>query len=252
MTATMSADRRRDTRMRPRRRDWPGAFSALQKLLSDKEDTSQVFAILYALNGNAYARDYARLLDTPLGGTIAYERVELAERLSDETWRASFPAGSVGAAYVQFLETEHLSPQGLVDESHKGVPPAELDQHHPHFWFFRRVRDLHDIIHVLTGYSRDALGELCMLSFSYQETHNVGGALIAAGGFMRAHGPEAGRARKAILEARRRGRTAAWLIGEDYERVMLEPLEDARRRLGLNPPVAYNAVPAELRNLTLA
>ncbi len=234
------------------RRDWPGAMAAIRRLRANKEDTSQVYAIMHALHGNAYARDYHRLLDSPLGGTIAYERVELAERLSDEAWRASFPAGSVGAAYVRFLESEHLSLQGLIDESHKGIPPAELDQHHPYAWFFRRVRDLHDIWHVLTGYGRDSLGEMCLLAFSYQETHDLGRAVMAFGGFMNAHGMAAPAARKAILEARRRGKhIKRWLPAEDYEELLFEPLDAVRLRLGLAPPAAYDAVPPELRNATM-
>ena len=214
-----------------------------EQLMADKEDTSQVFAIMHALDGDACKVDYVRMLATPDGGRIAYERLELAEKLMDATWRASFPPGSVGAAYVDFLETHHFSASGMIDESHKGIPPDELDRFHPYAWFFRRVRDLHDVWHVLTGYGRDALGEMCLVAFSFQETHGLGWALIAGGGFLRAHGPAAGKARKAILEARRRGKRAAWLPGEDYEKLLFEPLEDARRRLGLTPPVAYQAVP---------
>jgi ubiquinone biosynthesis protein COQ4 len=240
--------------LRPHRhkRDWRAAMAAARRLRANKEDTSQVYAIMHALNGNAYARDYYRLLDTPLGGRIAYEREELAERLMDEAWRATFPPASVGAAYVQFLEAEHLSPQGLIDESHKGIPPAELDQHHPHAWFFRRVRDLHDLWHVLTGYGRDSLGEMCLLAFSYQETHDLGRAVMALGGFVNAHGMAATAARKAILEARQRGKhVKGWLPAEDYEALLFEPLDAARQRLGLSPPVAYDAVPLELRNVTM-
>jgi ubiquinone biosynthesis protein COQ4 len=251
MTAATMGDQRPDARLLSRRRDWGRAVAAFQKLMADKEDTSQVFAIMHALDGDACKVNYARLLATPDGGRIAFERGELSEKLMDPEWRASFPPGSVGAAYVDFLETEHLSAAGMIDESHKGIPPAELEQHHPYAWIFRRVRDLHDIWHVLTGYSRDALGEMCLVAFSYQETHGLGWALISAGGFMRAHGPAAWKARRAILEARRRGRRAAWLPGEDYEKVLMEPIEDARRRLGLTPPLAYQAVPVELRNMTI-
>jgi ubiquinone biosynthesis protein COQ4 len=251
MTALAPASTRPPSHFRHRTRDWGRAVRAFQRLMADKEDTSQVFAIMHALNGEATKMDYIRLLATPDGGRIAYQRLELSEKLMDEAWRTSFPLGSVGAAYHDFLETEHLSAAGMIDESHKGIPPEELDQSHPYAWFFRRVRDVHDVWHVLTGYGRDALGEMCLVAFSFQETQGPGWALIAAGGFLRAHGPAAGKARKAILEARRMGKHAAWLPGEDYETLMFEPLEDARRRLGLTRPVAYDAVPPELRNLTI-
>lgn len=251
MTATVDAGNPADTRVSRPHHQWGRALRALQKLFANKEDTAQVFEIMQALNGNAYARDYARLLSSNAGGRIAYERTEIAERLMDPPWVATFPAGSVGAAYVNYLTTEHLSAQGLIDESHKAVPVEELDRHHPYAWYFRRIRDVHDIWHVLTGYGRDALGEMCLVAFSYQETHAMGWALIATGGFLRCHGPAAGQARRAMLEARRNGKRAAWLPGEDYEKLMFEPLESARRRLGLRTPVEYNKVSLEDRNLSV-
>ena len=53
---------------------------------------------------------------------------------------------------------------------------------------------------------------------------------------------------RAVLEGWRRGRRCAWLAGEDYEQLLREPLESARRRLGLTAPAAYLAVPPERRN----
>ncbi len=252
MTAMTTAGRTMHAHARRRGRDWGAAIAALRQLATNKEDTSKVYAVLRALNGHAYEAGYIRLLDTPEGGRMAYERLELAEKLLDASYRKSFPPGSVGQAYVTFLETEHLSMQGLLDESHKGMPPEELDRHHPYAWFFRRFRDMHDIQHVLTGYGRDALGEVCLLMFSYEETRDLGRAVIALGSYLRAHGPAAAQARKAIREATRRGREAAWLPGEDLEKLLFEPLEDARRRLRLSPPLAYEAVAPEVRNLTMS
>ena len=250
MTQMGPALQRHVSHLRRKGRDWRGAGDAMRRLMVDNEDTSQVYALMNALDGNAYEVDYVRLLSTPEGGRIAYERVELADKLMDEAWRATFPPGSVGAAYLDFTETEHISMQGLLDESHKGIPPADLDQVHPYAWFFRRYRDIHDILHVLTGYGRDALGEACLLAFSYHETHDLGRAVMAYGGYIRAHGPAKSQARKAISEARRRAVHAAWLPGEDFEKLLFEPLEAARERLRLTPPLAYEAVPVELRNLT--
>jgi ubiquinone biosynthesis protein COQ4 len=249
MTDLSPALKRHVSRKRRKGRDWPGAIAALRKLAADKEDTAQVYAIMHALDGHAYEIGYVRLLATPEGGRIAYERAELADILGDETVRATWPAGSVGAAYVAFQESEHISVQGLIDESHKGIPPAELDQRHPYVWFFRRFRDIHDILHVLTGYGRDWLGEVCLLAFSYQETRDLGRAVMAFGSYLRTRGPTAAQARKAIAEARRRGRAAAWLPGEDFETLLCEPLDAARRRLGLTPPAAYDAIPPDLRNV---
>ena len=233
----------------PRRgRDWGRALTALGRLFADKEDTAQVFEIMRALNGAAGQRAYLRLLASPEGGRIAYEHVELAPKLMDRAWLATLPPGSVGAAYADFTAREAISAEGLVEESRKGLAEGEIDRAHPYAWFGRRMRDVHDIWHVLTGYGRDSLGEVCLVAFSYQQTRGLGWRLIAAGGYWKARGREGGPYRAAIREAHRRGRASAWLPGEDYERLLAEPLEAARRRLGLTAPAAYDAIAPDARS----
>jgi ubiquinone biosynthesis protein COQ4 len=238
-------------RIAPRGRQWGRALAALRRLFADKEDTAQVFEIMRALNGSAGQKGYLRLLGTLEGGRLAYERVELAPKLMDRAWLATFPTGSVGAAYAHFTSSENISAEGLIEESRKGVAASELDRAHPFAWFGRRMRDTHDIWHVLSGYGRDATGEACLVAFSYQQTGGLGWALIGLGAYFKARGRSGRPYRAAIREASRRGKACAWLPGEDYERLMAEPLEDARRRLGLTPPTAYEAIPPEARNPTI-
>ena len=223
---------------------WGAALRALGRLLADKDDTVQVFEIMRALNGKASAWGYHRLLETPQGGRIAYQRAELEPRLMDDAWLDSFPQGSVGQAYRDFVRSENLSAEGLAEVSRIGARPVE--QQHPYAWFGRRTRDVHDIWHVLTGYHRDGLGEACLVAFSYAQTRGLGWALIALGAANRSRGARHPY-RKAIWQGYQRGRQAAWLLAEDYETLMAEPLEQARRRLRLTPPTVYDAIPAEAR-----
>ncbi len=240
MTDTMFAPERRDARLpRPRRR-WGVALKALRRLLSNGEDTGQVFEIMAALNGDSTTRNYARLLSTEQGGRLAYERVELAPRLMDDAWLDSFAAGTVGAAYRDFIRSENLSAEGLAEISRQKRGPVE--QRHPLAWFGRRMRDSHDIWHVLSGYHRDGLGEACLVAFSYGQTGSLGWAFIALGAALRARREGGGAAVRAIWQGYKRGKAARWLPGEDYEALMSEPLETARRRLSLSPPTHYHAV----------
>jgi ubiquinone biosynthesis protein COQ4 len=231
--------------VRPRRR-WGAALKALRRLLSDKEDTGQVFEIMAALNGDSAARGYRRLLETPAGGRLAYERVELAPKLMDDAWLDSFVPGTVGAAYRHFIRSENISAEGLAEVSRQRQVKAE--QRHPHAWFGRRIRDSHDIWHVLCGYHRDGLGEACLVAFSFAQTGSLGWAVIALGAALRPRGAMRWPVRRAIWQGYRRGKAARWLSGEDYVQLMSEPLEAARRRLGLTPPTFYDAIPGERRN----
>lgn len=220
------------------RLQWGKAWRALQRLLSDKEDTVQVFEIMRALSGKSVPNGYAKLLTTPQGGRLAYQRLELAERLMDRAWVASFAPGTVGAAYAGFTARENLSAEGLAKESRKGT--AIVDAPHPYAWYGRRIRDTHDIWHMLTGYGRDALGEACLVAFSYAQTKSLGWALIALGAASRIGDTSGLPLRRAIWEGYQRGRKAAWLPGEDYERLLAEPMDVARVRLNIAPGKLYD------------
>jgi ubiquinone biosynthesis protein COQ4 len=233
------------TPMQAPRLQWGVALKALKRLLSDKEDTGQVFEIMRALNGTSTRDSYLRLLTTPQGGRIAYERQEFITRLMDDAWLDSFAPGTVGAAYRDFIRSEQLSAEGLADVSRQTA--NDIDVRHPYAWMGRRTRDVHDLWHILSGYHRDGLGEACLVAFSYAQTKGLGWALIGIGAALRSRGGDHPYIR-AIWQGYQRGKAAAWLLGEDYERLMSEPLEAARKRLNITPATLYNAIPAEARD----
>jgi ubiquinone biosynthesis protein COQ4 len=224
------------------RKDWRGAFAALRQLLSNAGDTTQVFRIMRALNAGTAKAGYERLLRTAEGGRIAYRRTELAELFSDPAFVGRFPTGSVGAAYAMFLGETGYSAQGLAAVSRSDDMSREAE--HPYAWFARRTRDIHDIWHILTRYrADDPLGEACLVAFSYAQTRGLGWALIALGSAFKAWRTPGGKpAVRAIYEGYRNGRRAAWLQGEDYERLLAEPLATARDRLRIAVPAAYLAM----------
>lgn len=240
-------------RMNPRRsyrRDPIRAFRALRRLLVDKEDTAAVFELMRALSGRSVPNGYQKLLKTAQGGRIAYEREEFAERLSDRAWLESFGPGTVGAAYRAFIAPRGLSAEGLAEESRK-VPDSEIDAAHPYAWYGRRMRDVHDVWHVLTGYGTDALGEACLVAFSYQQTKSLGFAVIANAARREARRvgapPVYG---QAITEAFRNGKKAAWLPALDYPALFAEDLDSARARLRILRPTRYDSIPPEMRDPT--
>ena len=225
--------------------NWGHALRSLNRLLNDKEDTTAVFEIMRALNGNSTARGYQRLLTTVEGGRLAYQRQEFATKLMDDAWLNSLPDGSVGAAYRSFIREEQLSAEGLAEISRQGI--NNVDEQHPYAWFGRRTRDVHDIWHILSGYHRDALGEASLVAFSFAQTGGLGWALIGVGAALKSRGSEYP-ATRAIWQGYKRGKAAAWLLGQDYERLMAEPLDAARRRLNITPATIYNSIPARVRN----
>jgi len=224
------------------------AMRAFRKLVADKEDTVQVFRIVRALAGRALLDGYLRLLRTPEGGRQAYLADELADKLQDREWLAQFAPGTVGASYLAFIARRDLSAYGLADESRK-LGEVDIDSAHPIAWFARRGRDVHDIWHVLTGYGTDALGEACVVAFTYAQTKNRGLGFLAGAAALEIQRSRPGTMYlKAVWQAWRNGKRAVWLMPLDYDSLLAEPLEDARARLGIRAPTAYLAVPLALRN----
>lgn len=235
----------RSERLRPL-----AALKAFQRLLKDKEDTAQVFEIMRALSGRSVSRGYRRMLRTVEGGRQAFLRDELAYKLDDPTWLARFQPGTVGATYRAFREARGFTADGLAEVEREVVP--FIDAPHPVVWYSRRLRDVHDLWHVLTGYETDALGEACVVAFSYAQTRNLGFAFIGWGAASEIARRNPGvPARRAVLQAWRNGRAARWLPGLDYEALLAEPLETARARLNIRPATVYASVP-EARRLSLA
>ncbi len=222
------------------------ALRAFRRLVRDKEDTTQVFEIMKALNGRSNTRGYQKLLRTLEGGRQAYLREELAHKLDDPVWLARFPEGSVGATYRAFREARGFTAEGLADEARKATPL--IDAEHPTVWYSRRLRDVHDIWHVLTGFETDALGEACVVAFSYGQTGSLGFAFIGWGAAREIQRENRSvPARRAVWQAWQMGRRAKWLPGLDYEALFACPLDEARQRLGIGTPDIYLSVPAEVR-----
>jgi ubiquinone biosynthesis protein COQ4 len=227
------------------RRDWKTALDAVRKLLADGDDTAQVFRIMHALNVGTAATNYARLLATAQGGRIAVEQAELAQRLTDPAFVASFAPGTVGAAYRDWLASTGYSADGLADVSRQA---SNYDMVHPYVWMGRRIRDSHDIWHVLTGYQADEhMGEACLVAFSYAQVGGLGWALIASAAALKSlRATRNTLFARAILEGYRNGRRAAWVSGEDYLQLLHEPLDAARARLGIATPHVYLKAQREL------
>jgi ubiquinone biosynthesis protein COQ4 len=220
------------------------AWRAYRKLVANKEDTVQVFEIMNALTGMATPKGYTKL--TRLAGGLAFKREELADKFRDPAWLAQFEPGTVGAAYREFMKRENLSVDALARDNAQISPFIEAP--HVYAWYARRMRDTHDVWHVLTGYGRDALGETCLVSFSYAQTGNLGfGFIGAASAFRIGKSIRSVPARKAAWEAYRNGKKARWLPAIDYEKLFAEPLEAARARLGIATPKTYLSVPDDIR-----
>jgi ubiquinone biosynthesis protein COQ4 len=219
-----------------RRIDWARARAALAILIADPERTDQVFEIVRALSGRADVRNFRDLLRHPDGVALLRAQPSLLAALSDRTTLARLPEGSLGRAYLDFMVTADLTADGLVDASMQGEADARDGFSPEAGWFFDRLRDMHDLWHVLTGYGRDEAGEAANLAFTYAQIGNPGiGLIVLAAAILGPHG-EWFHWQRYLFRAWRRGRRASWLPAARWEELLALPLAEVRTRLGIEPP----------------
>lgn len=229
------------TQFEPRR-----ALRAARILANDPDDLPQVFTIIESLSFDTVQRIHDGMAGTDTGRRLLAERPDVVTRLADREALAKLPEGTLGRAYLAFVERENISADGIRAAADKGMKydqPIPEDLH----WVHSRMRDTHDLWHAAVGYHGDVLGETALLAFTFAQTWNPAIALILAIGLLKTIGvaPEA---RRVILDGFRRGRRAAWLPGQDWESMLALPLEEVRRRLRLDAPPVYEPVrSADLR-----
>ena len=226
---------RQITGMRPLK-----AWGHFRKLVADKEDTEQVFHITEALKTRRTHDQAVAFLGSPDGRRFMADDETIPDKLDDHARWAGCGPNSVAAHYIAFMKREGLSAAGLVAESEKFMPPEKQlrDQMQ---WYFHRLRDTHDLFHILTGYGRDALGEASLLGFTYEQNYNRGIWFIA---YAAAHQIKKQSRTKApiyasINEGRRLGKAAGKLAHMDVEAVMRMDIDEARTMLNIGRPVTY-------------
>lgn len=231
-TIETKIDAKIDTRLRPF-----DAIRAVRRLLANPEDTAQVFAIFRAMRGKSGLRVFRRFAASATGAQVIRERRRLLDTLSDRARLQALPEESFGRTYFNFMEQEQLTAEGLVAASQSW----ETDPVPPEVELFReRMRDAHDLTHVLTGYGRDPLGEICLLAFMHAHSRNPGMALIV----LMSLKAMPRQARRAVLEAWRNGRKARWLQDQDFEALLPRPLAQVRQEIQIADPARYRAVQA--------
>ncbi len=213
------------------------AWRALQALIADPEDTKQVFTIMRALTGKSLWKQYVKFRGLESGQQILAEQRDLLLTLADRAALQQLPEGTLGKAYIDFMEREGITAEGLVEASEEvytDFTDKDLER------YVMRTREMHDLWHVVTGYGRDGLGEVCVVAFSYGQTKSLGFAAIALMGAYHFRQLFPGsRIFRAAWKAFRTGRKAKWFPGLDWEYLLTQPLDRVRRDLNITKPTDY-------------
>jgi ubiquinone biosynthesis protein COQ4 len=210
------------------------------RLVADKEDTEQVFHIIDSLKGTKSLRQMRNFIPTPEAQELLTRDQYLPDYLDDHARWAGCDTNSLAQNYIRFMRREGLSAAGLVEENLKFQ--AKIDTYDDLYaWYINRLRDTHDLFHVLTSYGRDSLGEVCLLGFSYEQNLNPGVLFIAYLGTREINKTSGGIAPvfDALREGRRLGREAKKLAHQDMLKLLPEDIEAVRAQLNVGAPTIY-------------
>ncbi|WP_370237039.1 MULTISPECIES: Coq4 family protein [Henriciella] len=247
MSATVVANidpNRRQPKFRPLK-----AWSHMQKLIANKEDTEQVFLIIESLNGNNLQKDFERFLASDRGVEELQKRTYLPPILDQHGPLHNMPEGSVGRTYAEFMEREGLTAAGLVTESETRESDWR-DYDDDLLWYANRLRDTHDMFHILTGYGRDALGEATLLGFTHSQHGGLGIRFInfMGGREISKVAPKSANIRAVLREGREHGKVAKRIIEQDILALLPRQLEDVRAELNINEPALYKRAKSMLED----
>ncbi len=200
---------------------------ALRALLDDPNDTEQAFLIGLAANAHRFPDFLARFATDDGGARLLRDQPTIdSESVDFEALRA-LPEDTLGGAYVRFLDENGLDPD--LFQAPPGLPaiPAYIS---------KRVRQSHDLWHVLTGYGTDVQSELALQAFTWRVTGMPGSGMIAFGGALRYMLDNGYRGVfRDVIRGARRGKKVAFLPAVVWEDHWARPLDDVRADLGIEP-----------------
>lgn len=205
----------------PRRvRDAAGALSVLMR---DHTRLDQVLVFMQAVNLGRLVRAAERLEADPDGARLLAERPRIDRTHVDFDALRRLPEGTLGRAYTRFLDDNGITPDAFE------ALPAGVDERIA--WIMLRMRQTHDLWHVLTGYAPDVAGELRLQAFTYAQTGAPGSLMLTVLGTLRWTLRDKGHL-AAIRHAYRRGKATKWLPTFRWEEHWATPLSELGAMLG--------------------
>lgn len=155
-----------------------------------------------------------------------------------------YPQGSLGKAFARHILDHGFDP----DYFRKIEIGDDID------YILMRIRQTHDIWHVVTGFGTDRIGELGLKAVELAQLRRPMAAVITSGGVMRyllRDPDQLERVFWAIAHGYRLGSRAKPLLAEKWEEHWERPLTQWRARLGITAALQDSPYPVEVDGKTL-
>jgi ubiquinone biosynthesis protein COQ4 len=204
---------------------WTRALKILAHVMVNPEETEQVLEFSTLVNAGSMGKRIDLFLGDPEGRRLYDEHRSIDSHTIDLAALAALPEGTLGRAYAHFLTSRGLTPEVFDD------PPAEITD--PRIQYIvQRIRQTHDLWHVVTGCNTDPAGEIALQAFTFAQLGAPSTLILAVAGTLRGR-REAPTLPRDVLAAYRTGRHAGKLATFPWEDHWTTPLVEVRAMLGL-------------------
>lgn len=216
-----------DATTMPGRERWRRALSALATVMADPDRTDQVLVFSIYANAGSLPSRIHRFLDDPTGRRLFEERRYLDSRTIDLDALAALPTNTLGHAYATFMRANGLTPDVF------DAPPEQVRDEQMTY-VVQRLRQTHDLWHVVTGFQTTPTSEIALQAFTFGHLGAPSSAVLALAGTLRA-------ARVMptlfleVARAFRAGRRADRLATFAWEDHWETPLDEVRALLDISP-----------------
>jgi ubiquinone biosynthesis protein COQ4 len=219
---------------------WRLALAALGKVLADPARTDQVLVFSVYANAGTMRDRIHLFLDNPAGRRLFDEHRTIDTRSVDLEALGELPEGTLGRAYADFLRRHQLSPDVFE------APPEEVRD--PAIaYVIQRLRQTHDLWHVVTGYETDPGSEIALQAFTFGQLRAPSSFVLALAGSIRASRVKPTLVLE-VARAMRAGRRAAPIAAFPWEDHWHTPLAEVRAQLGITDRFVAATARARLEN----
>jgi ubiquinone biosynthesis protein COQ4 len=205
---------------------------SLATLARDPGRLDQVLVLTQTMNLAAVARAMGRIEKEGVGQALLAQQPRIDRAHVDFDALRKLPDGTLGREYTRFLDENGITPDAFEKLPDIGDERAA--------YVMLRMRQTHDLWHVLTGYTPDVRGEVLLQAFTYAQTRAPSALLIALFGTVRFgfKWPQQG---KALREAFARGERTGFLATFEWEDHWATPVAELRTLLACPPAEVFRA-----------
>ena len=200
-------------------------LASLATFLKNPGSLDSVFAVANSVKDSPLAEQMKRhLLIHPQFSALVKEGWR--PKAIDLTELQKLPDGTLGRCYADQLISQGITPDALIDPS-----PVSNDAE----YITHRLRETHDIIHVLTGFGIDGDSELGLQGFNLAQTRSPLAVMLIFGGMLAALQDDEPLAPmlRAMARGFQLGLDADLVIAHKLEEGWDRPLQDWRQELRL-------------------